>query len=248
MSRRLDQIDKRILYRLMADSRNTSAPEMSEEVGVSPGTVRNRIARLVEDGIITSFTIGVDFERVEKRLTNLFICTAPIPDRAKLGAKAQQIPGIVNVRELMTGRQNLHIVAVGTDMEDVTRIGRALSSLGLSVETETLIQRESTEPYAPFGPTDNRTSQSLTDFMSLSGDAQVVELAVATDAPLAGTTLQAAKAEGLLDDETLVVTVERDGEMLTATGQTEIHADDVVTLFSKGELSADALDGFQPAG
>lgn len=247
MTRRLDQIDKRILYRLMADARNTSPPDMASELNVSPGTIRNRIGRLVEDGIITEFTIGVNFERVEKRLTNLFVCTAPIPDRAKLGAKARQIPGIINVRELMSGRHNLHIVAVGTDMQDLTRIGRALSSLGLTVESENLIQRETTEPYAPFGPTGSRTTQSLTDFMSLSGNAQVVELTVAEDAPLAGVTLQAAKENELLDETVLVVTIERDGEMLTATGQTEIRADDVVTLFSKGELSSDALSGFQSA-
>lgn len=247
MSRRLDEIDQRILYRLMEDSRNTSAPDMAEELGVSAGTIRNRIGRLVEDGIVTSFTVGVDFERVGNRLTNLYTCTAPVPDRAALAAKAQRIPGVVNVRELMSGRDNVHVVAVGTDMEDLTRIARALSSLGLTVEREDLVQRETVEPYAPFGPGDDR-GQSLADFISLAGNAQVAELTVTEDAPLAGTTLQAAKREGFLDGDALVVAIERDGDIITAAGETELEAGDVVTLFSKAELDPESLQGFQPAG
>lgn len=52
MANRLDEIDKRVLYHLAADARDTSAPAIAEEVNVSAGTIRNRIRQLEADGTI----------------------------------------------------------------------------------------------------------------------------------------------------------------------------------------------------
>lgn len=244
MDYRLDEIDKRVIFRLMQDARNTSAPDIATEMNVSPGTIRNRIQQLEEHGIITGYHIGVNFERVEKRLTNLIVCTVPVPKRAKLASKVGQIPGVVNVREVMTGQRNLHIVAVGTDTEDLARISRAIASFDLEIEGEDLLQREHNEPYAPFGPENNHGTASLTDFISLAGHAQVVEVTVTTDAPLAGRTLKEANETNLLDDGLLVVAIERDGEIITPRGETRIQPDDVVTVFSKEELSQETVQKF----
>lgn len=50
MDYRVDKIDKRILYYLAQDARNTTAREIAEEVDVSPGTVGNRIEKLENSG------------------------------------------------------------------------------------------------------------------------------------------------------------------------------------------------------
>lgn len=53
MQARLDDIDRRILYYLRVDARNTTAPMIAEEVDVSAATIRNRINQLEEKGVIT---------------------------------------------------------------------------------------------------------------------------------------------------------------------------------------------------
>ncbi|QLG29003.1 winged helix-turn-helix transcriptional regulator [Halorarum halophilum] len=248
MDYRLDEIDKRVIYRLMEDARNTSAPDIAEEVNVSSGTILNRIRQLEEYGVITGYHINVNFERVDKRLTNLFVCTAPVAERPNVTTKLTQIPGVTNVRELMAGKRNLHVVAVGTDMDDIARIARAISTFDVEIESENLLQQELTEPYAPFGPENGTGNRSLTDFISLAGSAQVVEITVDGSSSLAGLSLEEANDEGLLEDGVLIIAIERDGTMITPDGDTCIEADDVITLFSQEELSADLVDRFsQPS-
>jgi DNA-binding Lrp family transcriptional regulator len=48
----LDDVDRGILQLLQRDTRNATAVEMGAQIGVSDGTVRNRIAKLEREGII----------------------------------------------------------------------------------------------------------------------------------------------------------------------------------------------------
>ncbi|MEF8774259.1 MAG: Lrp/AsnC family transcriptional regulator [Halobacteriales archaeon] len=54
----MDQVDREILSILRRDAR-TPYTEIAEQVGTSEGTVRNRVERLQEDGIIERFTVAV---------------------------------------------------------------------------------------------------------------------------------------------------------------------------------------------
>jgi DNA-binding Lrp family transcriptional regulator len=54
----MDDVDREILAVLREDSR-TPYTEIAEELGVSEGTVRNRVEGLLEAGIIERFTITV---------------------------------------------------------------------------------------------------------------------------------------------------------------------------------------------
>jgi DNA-binding Lrp family transcriptional regulator len=53
----MDSLDHEILNILRRDSR-TPYTEIADRVGTSEGTVRNRVERLVEDGIIERFTVA----------------------------------------------------------------------------------------------------------------------------------------------------------------------------------------------
>lgn len=233
MEHRLDEVDRRILYRLMEDARDTSAPDIAEEVNVSAGTIRNRINRLEELGIITGYHASVDFERAAGKLTNLFVCSAPVSERERFAKQVLQIPGVVDARELMAGQRNIHVTAVGDDMNDMTRIARAIETLGIEIEDENLVQRHYRRPYHSFGPDDSPHVHSLTDFISLTGGAEVVELSVSPGAPVAGMTLAEASADGLVGDDVLVIAIERDGEVITPRGGTTIREDDLITVFSQ---------------
>jgi DNA-binding Lrp family transcriptional regulator len=53
----MDDLDRQILDILRRDSR-TPYTEIADEVGTSEGTVRNRVERLLDDGIIERFTVA----------------------------------------------------------------------------------------------------------------------------------------------------------------------------------------------
>lgn len=138
----LDDLDRRIVHSLQQDARKTSASEIAERAGVSASTVRNRIQNLEEAGILTGYRPEVNYEAASYQLRTLIVCTAPIPDREALAKKALEVPGVVAVREVMTGTENVHVEAVGSDGDDLSRIGRDLDELGLEVVDEDLIRNE----------------------------------------------------------------------------------------------------------
>ena len=53
----MDDLDRQILDILRRDAR-TPYTEIADEVGTSEGTVRNRVERLLDDGIIERFTVS----------------------------------------------------------------------------------------------------------------------------------------------------------------------------------------------
>ena len=244
MSYNLDEIDKRVVYRLMSDARGVSAPSIAEEMNVSPGTIRNRIQQLEENGVITGYHASVDFERADGRLTNLFICTVPVSNREKLAREVLGIPGVIDVRELMTGRRNLHVTAVGTSMDDISRIARALTAFDVEIEDEDLVHEEYHRPYHPFGPETDPHNSPLTEFVSLTGNAEVLELSVEATAPVADQTLRDADEYDFFGDDVLVVAIERDGEIIMPKGETTIRPDDIVTVFSKNGRSDNIIRQF----
>lgn len=244
MARRLDDIDKRILYELAKDARNISAPKIAEDVDVSAATIRNRINQLEDDNIIQGYHADVDFERCEGRLTNLFVCDAPVGERENLARQVLTVPGVVNVRELRTGRGNLQIKTVGEDMSDLTRIAQQLNKIGLAIEDEDLVQREYFAPYQPFGPGDEAQRGVMTDVVNLAGGASVVDVTVSDDAEIVDETLHEANEKGLLDDALLVIAIEREDQIITPKGNTEIRAGDLVSVFSRDGVSEATLDVF----
>lgn len=248
MDYRLDEIDRRIVYELMRDARNTSAPEIAEEVSVSPGTIRNRIAQLEDNGIINGYHANIDYERADGRLADLFTCNTSISDREALAAQVLDISGVVNVRHLATGRGNLQVKAVGTDTDDLERIAREIDDLGIEIEDEDLIQDEFFRPYGPFGPEDERENRLLTDVMSLTGTAEVLELSVVEGAPIAGKTLEEAAEEDLIHDDSLIIAIERDETVLTPRGHTRVRPNDIVSVLSREGSDDDAIRAFRDEG
>ncbi|AWB26907.1 Lrp/AsnC family transcriptional regulator [Halococcoides cellulosivorans] len=53
----MDEVDREIISILREDAR-TPYTEIGERVGISEGTVRNRVDRLLEDGVIERFTVA----------------------------------------------------------------------------------------------------------------------------------------------------------------------------------------------
>ena len=150
----LDDVDRGILHLLQEDARNMTTTEIGEGVGVSASTVGNRLQRLEKNGVIRGYHPQIDYHEAEFPLRVLFICTAPIPEREDLAAEALEASGVVNVKEIMVGVENLHIDAVATTREDVTDISKELDGIGLDVVDELLVKDEHLQPYDHFGQSD----------------------------------------------------------------------------------------------
>lgn len=244
MSLQIDTVDERILYYLSQDARHTSAPDIAEKVDVSAPTVRNRIRRLEEEGVIRGYHTDINYQNVGGRLTNHYVCSTGSRDREEMAHRVLDVPGVINVREIMSGKGDLRITVVGTDTDDLTRTAQAITSLGIEIDDEDLIHREYFRPYAPFGPRDEEPASPVTGVAGLAGDADVVEVIVREEAPIAGKTLQVANEEGLIPADVLVVRINRDDGTITPTGQTLIKEGDFVTINSRSGVTEETLEVF----
>ncbi|WP_255195709.1 Lrp/AsnC family transcriptional regulator [Halorarius litoreus] len=136
----LDEVDRRIVHALQRDARNSTTTALAEELGVAASTVSNRIAQLEDDGIVTGYHATIDYERAGLPLHVLVTGTAPITDRARICREALTIPGVVSVRELMSGEQNVEVEAVARSSDEHTRIASELVSIGLRIHEERMIR------------------------------------------------------------------------------------------------------------
>jgi trk system potassium uptake protein TrkA len=87
---------------------------------------------------------------------------------------------------------------------------------------------------------------SIVDFMRIGEEAEVFEITVEANAPIAGKTLRQADEENLLDEGMLVVAIERNGNgsPITPRGDTTIEAGDLLTVYSSEGATPDVTDIF----
>lgn len=248
MSLHIDTVDEQILYYLSQEARHTSAPDIAANVDVSAPTVRNRIRRLEEEGVIRGYHADIEYQKVGGRLTNHYVCSTGNRDRKEMAQRVLDVPGVINVREIMSGKGDLRITVVGEDTDDLTRIAQGIISIGIEIDDEDLIHREYFRPYAPFGPRDEELASPVTGVAGLAGDADVVEVIVRDDAPIAGKTLQEANEEGLVPSDMLVVQINRDEGTITPTGETVIKQNDFVTIHSRSGVTEETLEAFTGTG
>jgi DNA-binding Lrp family transcriptional regulator len=225
----VDEIDQEIIHALMSDARNTSAPMIAENLSVSPETVRNRIDKLEDKGVIRGYTALVDFERTD-RLTSVFMCTVPADRREQLAEMAQNIQGVINVRVLMAGRRDLQIVAVGETTENLREIARVLAELDIQIEDEELLQTELHSPYSKFSSSEDQESPGVVDTVSTGEETMVIEIDVTEQAPIVGTTPQKARQQGVLPSDVIVLSIERDGRIIQPVSDVPVEPDDLVSV------------------
>lgn len=150
MAEPLDEVDRGILHMLQQDARGTTAQEIADTVGVSASTVRNRIENLEASGVIKGYMPEIDYEAANLPLRVLFICNASPTRRSELAEAVLGVQGVIDVREMMTGRRNIHVEVVGTSASDVTRITDAIHELGLEIESSELLKQRRIQPFNHF--------------------------------------------------------------------------------------------------
>lgn len=146
----LDDVDRGILHMLQKDARNHTTREIGEAVGVSAGTVRNRIERLEDAGVIRGYHPDIDYETAGYQLQILFTCTAADPSET-LAEEILDTHGVITVRKLLAGEENYHIVVVGTDTDDVSEIANSIRDYGLEIVRSEVMDVEYVQPFNHFG-------------------------------------------------------------------------------------------------
>jgi DNA-binding Lrp family transcriptional regulator len=81
MFKKLDKTDKRIIEMLLENCRRPFR-EIADEVGLSESTVRKRVIKLQEEGIISKFTICLNPDLGEKKI-QAFLTVLPKSENLK---------------------------------------------------------------------------------------------------------------------------------------------------------------------
>lgn len=147
----LDEIDFGILHLLQQDARNTSPTNMAEELPVSSQTVRNRIEKMEDSGVIEGYVPVINYDKAGFPIRLQFSCTAPVQQREELAEKALAVPNIVNVQEMLSARENVRPLAVSREAEELNTISSELDKLGLTIERERLLRTIHRRPFNHFG-------------------------------------------------------------------------------------------------
>lgn len=152
----LDTVDFGILDLLQEDARNLTPRAMAEQLPVSAQTVRNRLSKLEEAGVVEGYVPVINYAKAGFPLRLQFTCTAPVDDREELARAVLDIPHFVRAAELLSARENLLTEAVTHGAKDIDRLVRQLVGLGLTIEGERLVRAEYSRPvnHAHDRPTD----------------------------------------------------------------------------------------------
>jgi len=150
MGRDLDDVDRSILYLLQEDARGTSAKAMSDTIGVSASTIRNRIDQLEDDGIIRGYHPEIDYEAANIPLQVTFVISAPPTELQDYSEQIRGIQGVIDVREMLTGQRNIHVHVVGTDTNEITQITDAIHDTGAKIESSEVMRQRHVQPFNHF--------------------------------------------------------------------------------------------------
>ena len=150
MGRNLDDVDRSILYLLQRDARNATAQDIADTAGVSASTVRNRIDQLEADGIIKGYHPEIDYEAANLPLQLTFVVSAPPKEITEHSEELRAIQGVVDVREMLTGRRNIHVDVVGTTTSEITRITDAIHDTGVQIESSEMMRQRHVQPFNHF--------------------------------------------------------------------------------------------------
>lgn len=119
-----DDLDRRLIALLRADSR-TPAAALAAQLKVSRGTVQNRIARLMAQGVIQGFTVRTRPELEASRVRA--IMTIAI-EGERSGAVVRALRGFPEVAAIHTTNGRWDLVAE-LDVETLAEFSRTLDAI-----------------------------------------------------------------------------------------------------------------------
>lgn len=110
----MDEVDRKLLELLRQDSRTTYT-KLASALGVSEGTIRQRIQRLLASGVIVRFTVETATKDLEALV---MISISPAFSTSKIAEQIMTINGISWVSEV-AGQYDIFVIVTGIDVSSV---------------------------------------------------------------------------------------------------------------------------------
>ncbi|MFW9876168.1 MAG: Lrp/AsnC family transcriptional regulator [Candidatus Thorarchaeota archaeon] len=121
----LDDIDKNIL-RILQDDARTSYREIQDRLGISIGTIHNRIAKLRDSGIIEGYTLRLNNVKLGYKLSFLIRINCDGKFTEEILNDIALVPEVCSVFHT-TGEQSAALICRFKDSEDVHNFIRKLN-------------------------------------------------------------------------------------------------------------------------
>lgn len=146
----LDNLDRRILHLLQIDARGATDTDIAEETDVSGTTIHNHIKQLEEEDIIIGYNPELNYEAAGYPMRVLFICSTALSRRSEMAEKALDVRGVVNVREMLSGEENIHVEVVAESTSEIEKSTAQLDDLGLQIVSSNILAEELIQPWNHF--------------------------------------------------------------------------------------------------
>jgi Lrp/AsnC family transcriptional regulator for asnA, asnC and gidA len=121
----LDDIDKNIIRILQEDAR-TSYREIQNTLGISIGTIHNRISKLRDLGVVQGYTLKLSNEKLGYKLTFLIRVNVDGKHTEEILSDLTKIPEVCSIFHT-TGEQSAALICRFKDSESVHKFIRELN-------------------------------------------------------------------------------------------------------------------------
>jgi Lrp/AsnC family transcriptional regulator, leucine-responsive regulatory protein len=116
----IDTKDEMIIAELKKNARN-SAKNIAANINIPRVTVHDRIQKLIQQGIIKSFNVSIDYKKIGFA-TEVFIFISFLPNldvsQRELAKRIAKLPGVYEVH-IISGEYDLLLKVRGKTLEDI---------------------------------------------------------------------------------------------------------------------------------
>lgn len=128
-------MDVKILKCLLEDARSSSR-QIAKSVGVSVGTVLSRVKRMESEGLIKSYSVVLDHEKLGYQLTVVTEITVSKGQLVEMEREIAKNPNVCGVYDV-TGLTDAIVVAKFKKREDLSQFTKHLLTLPFVERTNT---------------------------------------------------------------------------------------------------------------
>jgi len=133
LKKELDDIDRNILRILQIDARK-SYREIQNDLGISIGTIHNRISKLKKKGVISGYTLKLNNAELGYKLTFLIRIQVDGKHTPEILEQISKIPEVCSVFHT-TGEQSAALICRFKESEEVHQFIRDLNERDYVIKT-----------------------------------------------------------------------------------------------------------------
>jgi DNA-binding Lrp family transcriptional regulator len=128
----MDNIDEQII-KILKNNARISFVDIAEQLGISEGTIRSRVKKMVEEGVIKKFTITSASKNIQSLISvkiDININTSDISKKIKI------IDGVETVYEI-SGEDDIVVIVNVMNSDELNRIIEAIRGIDHTLSTKT---------------------------------------------------------------------------------------------------------------